>query len=59
MSPEWLGEGGFERFLAHIGTRPGPDLSIDRIDNSKGYWPGNVRWADKQTQANNRRRQVA
>lgn len=30
------------------------DLTIDRIDNSKGYSPANCRWADAQTQSRNR-----
>jgi len=30
-------------------------LSIDRIDNNKGYCPDNCRWVDGFTQANNKR----
>lgn len=53
VCPEWQND--FEAFLAHIGPKPDPELSIDRIDNNRGYEPGNVRWADRSTQSRNRR----
>lgn len=34
------------------------DLSIDRIDNDKGYSPDNCRWTDRTTQNNNKRSNV-
>jgi hypothetical protein len=42
-------------FIKDMGARPGPQYSLDRIDNNKGYIPGNVRWALAKNQANNRR----
>lgn len=42
-------------FINHIGKRPSADHSIDRIDSTNGYVPGNVRWASKSEQCYNRR----
>lgn len=33
-----------------------PELSLDRIDNNKGYNPDNCRWVNRTTQSRNRRR---
>lgn len=55
VADEWQGEGGFDRFYAHIGPRPSPEHSVDRIDTNGNYEPGNVRWADLGQQAANRR----
>lgn len=45
----------FPAFLAHVGRRPSPQHSLDRIDNNGSYVPGNVRWATQPEQCSNTR----
>lgn len=45
----------FEAFLADVGERPSLRHSLDRIDNDKGYEPGNCRWATRREQNTNKR----
>ena len=44
----------FEEFLAEIWPKPWKGYTVDRIDNSKGYEPWNVRRATMKEQENNR-----
>ena len=43
----------FRNFLEDMGEKPSPDHSIDRIDGTRGYEPGNCRWATSSEQNRN------
>lgn len=49
---EW--DESFEVFYSDMGDQP-DGLSIDRIDNNKGYSKENCRWATSETQQRNKR----
>jgi len=45
--------GSFDEFFAHLGERP-EGCSLDRIDPLGHYEAGNVRWASREQQTQNR-----
>jgi hypothetical protein len=45
----------YSEFLKDVGRAPSPKHTLDRIDPTKGYAQGNVRWATMLEQRHNRR----
>jgi hypothetical protein len=53
MHDAWQND--FAAFLEHIGPKPDPKLTLDRINNEGNYEPGNVAWRTHLEQQRNRR----
>jgi hypothetical protein len=45
----------FENFYQDMGKKPHPKLSLERVENDLGYFPGNCKWATASEQISNRR----
>jgi hypothetical protein len=56
VAAEWAHD--FGAFIAHIGPAPSARMSVERIDNERGYEPGNVKWATRHEQVRNTRRNI-
>lgn len=51
VSAEFL---NFESFFNEVGLKPDPSYTLERINNSLGYVPGNIKWATRKEQSRNR-----
>jgi dCMP deaminase len=54
LQEEWREPGGFEDFFRYMGPAPEGTV-LDRIDNSRGYVKGNLRWATHSTSNKNKK----
>lgn len=47
-------QAAFTAWFNEVGKRPSKNFSLDRLDNCRGYEPGNIMWCNKAEQLKNR-----
>lgn len=52
----WMDD--FSAFAAYVGKDPGKGFDVGRIDNDRGYEPGNIRWETEKQNCRNRRNTI-
>ena len=52
----WMGPEGYLCFLADMGFKKSPDLTLERVNNDEGYSSENCCWATRKQQTANRRK---
>ena len=45
VEPSFFGPRGFESFYEEVGVATSPEYLLDRVDNTKGYVKGNLKWS--------------
>lgn len=53
--PRWF---DFRNFIADVGLRPSPELTLERLDNERGYYKENIAWRTRLEQSRNRRNRL-
>ena len=55
VCPEWLGPGGYKKFIEDMGPKPTPRHTLDRKNNNLGYSKDNCKWSTRREQGANQR----